>query len=462
MAGKPCMSQFNFYRRMFFIFISIICTVISAVLFSKNAGTVSLKKINMMSWIFWYNFVFQSVIGATLVALKIDNHYLLLNINDTTRINAYWAIMYTIIAFPIGMFVANSIFRTKNVRLLFESYIFKSVESEIKYSAYNIKMLIRLLSLLCILSVIYVLYVLNEIPLLKMIFEPDFDFLGFRIAASRSFAGNEYIKNLFAIFLTPIMSYIMYVYYCRSKNRIDRNWFLCMFIFSILIITYDFEKAPIVAYLLGFFFIRVYLKGTVSYRILMCFFIPMFVLLFFIYITIMHNSTFNIFELFSYNSGIVGRIVLTQIAGTFLSFDFFPSTINFIGFSSFSQYLSDILNIPYFDRAARLIMEQVNTEGVIMGRAGVVNSLFVAEAWANWGVIGLIISPIYVGFLVQSLYLFFLKSSKTPLFIGFFAYYSVKGSIMGGINDYFYNVSFIFGLFILILICTFSKALDKN
>ncbi len=87
-----------------------------------------------------------------------------------------------------------------------------------------------------------------------------------------------------------------------------------------------------------------------------------------------------------------------------------------------------------------------------MGIAGVVNSLFIGEAWANFGIYGVLIAPLYVGFLIQSLYLFFLKSKKTPFLLALFVSFSIKGAITGGFNDYFYNVNFIFLLFVFLSI----------
>ena len=69
-------------------------------------------------------------------------------------------------------------------------------------------------------------------------------------------------------------------------------------------------------------------------------------------------------------------------------------------------------------------------------------------AWANFGICGVIVAPLYVGFLIQSLDLFFLKSKKTPFLLALFVSFSIKGSITGGFNSYFYNINLFFLLFV--------------
>ena len=49
-------------------------------------------------------------------------------------------------------------------------------------------------------------------------------------------------------------------------------------------------------------------------------------------------------------------------------------------------------------RSARVIMEYLNPEGVVSETTGVMNSLYMAEAYANFGNLGLLLSPIIVGF----------------------------------------------------------------
>lgn len=435
---------------MLYFLIALFSAIISGKCFKQACGTISIYRPNMMSWIYYYEFVLLTLIGSVLVACKVDNHYMINKLmDDSSRIVGLYAIIYTLVFFPLGMKFANFIFHEKRVDLLFKKYTASPIQYEKKYNDHNVRILLILLSGISVCSVIYVLCVLGDIPFLRFFETSKFlNFTEFRIEASRNFQGNEYIKNLFALSLTPILSYVAYGYKLRDNTFFTKVWFYVMFLFTVLILTYNFEKAPILFYLLGFVFYRVYWKGSISKKMIVVTCLSLFILIVGMYSVLMFETNVDFSILFNYNSGIFGRLLLSQGAGTFLSFDMFPDVHSHIGLSSISEFMSNFLNLEYSERSSRVIMEQVNPNGVKMGVAGVMNSLFIAEAWANFGICGVIVAPLYVGFLIQSLYLFFLKSNKSPFLLALFVSFSIKSSITGGFNDYVYNVNFLFLLLV--------------
>jgi hypothetical protein len=84
------------------------------------------------------------------------------------------------------------------------------------------------------------------------------------------------------------------------------------------------------------------------------------------------------------------------------------------------------------------------------GTAGVINSLFIGEAWANFGLTGVLIAPIYVGFLIGFFYGLLIRLPKTPLLIAIFVHFSYKSSVTGGINNYLYEAGILL-FFIIVL-----------
>jgi hypothetical protein len=95
-------------------------------------------------------------------------------------------------------------------------------------------------------------------------------------------------------------------------------------------------------------------------------------------------------------------------------------------------------------------MEYVNPNGIAANTAGVVNSLFVAEAWANFGIFGVIFSPLIVGLYIGLIFQFFLKLSKNSVHIGVLCYLSINlpGMITGGFNEFIYPIPIFIILFI--------------
>ncbi len=421
--------------------VSFCVLLLSYFLFNKVSGSLRLTQLNMISWVFFYNLILQSFIASVLVVNELDDHYMINKIqHEESRVYGWLAIQYTMIMLPLGMLFAVYLFGYKNNRRLFQDYVHRDITPALSIKDSYIRLPLYFLYTVSVLSVIYVLYSLKTIPLSGIILGFGHEVLaGLRVEASRDFEGNLYVRNILALGLTPILSYIAYGYYRMTKSKADFLWFIILFIASFLILTYNIAKAPFVQYLLGFVFLTILIKGSVKRKTLLIVAGSILILLVIVYVSVM-GADFSI--LFDYNTGIVGRILLGQSAGTYLSFDLFPRSIDHIGFSSVSGVLNEIANIEGSERAARLIMEKVNPKGVELGIAGVINSLFVAEAWANWGAIGVLLAPFYVGIIIQVLFMFFLTRTKTPLLLGLFTYFSYNGSVTGGVNDYIYNAGY--------------------
>ena len=102
---------------MLYLQIALLAVILSGILFKKASGTISLYRPHMMSVIFYYYFVLQNAIGAVLVINGVDNHYMIDMLQyQSSRSYGYWAILYTMIMFPIGMLLANSIWKKGKTR----------------------------------------------------------------------------------------------------------------------------------------------------------------------------------------------------------------------------------------------------------------------------------------------------------------------------------------------------------
>ncbi|MGV3763839.1 oligosaccharide repeat unit polymerase [Parapedobacter sp.] len=439
-----------------YIVVGIAVLFISVAFFKRAAGTLNPLKLNMISWIAYYNIFLQCFFSALLVVYSVDDHYQISKIsNPASRVMGYWAIMYTMILFPTGMLLASKLFGVKPKILLARYTSSPIVPLSSKRDSY-LRFPLYLISVLCVGAVAYTYVMMREIPILQLLSGGDALLLaGLREEVGREFAGNTILRNVFGILLTPIISYIAYCYYRMTNSRKDCIWFWVMFVLSVLILTYNIAKAPVILYFLGFLFLRIYEKGQIKKWVLVGSGLGALCILLVMY-SFLSPSDSEI--LFGLNFGIPGRILLSQSTGIYYSFDTFPVYHDFLGFSSFSQ-LTSVLGIEPSERSARVIMERFHPGAVDAGTAGVANSLFIAEAWSNFGWAGLLVSPIYVGFLVQTMYVFFLKMKKTPLFLGLFVYFSYKGGISGGFNEYLYHPIMVILSFLLLLILFLSKYL---
>lgn len=420
--------------------ISLLVLIISALLFRRVAGSLSFTRLNMISWIFYFELVLMSLIGSVIVIHGWDNHYILGRVQSDARLNGWMAVQYTMIAMPLGMLLALHLNGLKSNRALFHWYISQPMCSAVSARDSYIRLPLYVLSVASLLAVLYTFYVLGEVPILAAIAGGDALSLAIaRADASLGFSGNVYVRNLFGIMLTPILAFVSFGYLKQTGSLGDRIWFFAMLAASCLILTYDLSKGPIVTFALGFLFFKILSGGKVSKSALFAFCGAAFLMLVASYLLVMQVTDPAV--LFSLNSGIGGRILLSQVSGTFFAFEQFPAVHDFIGFSSLSSFISEAMGIADSERSAIVMAKIFNPAGAEEGSPVVMNSLFVAEAWANFGLIGVLIAPVYVGMFIQLVFLFFLRSRKTPVLVGVLAYLSLRLPVTGGINDFIYAPS---------------------
>lgn len=428
---------------MEYFIISFIVLLISYYLFKKVSGSLKLTQLNMISWIFYFNLIGQMFISSVLIVNGLDDHYVINKIaNQDSLLYGYLTIQYSMIMIPLGMLTVVYLFRYKYNTNIFQKYVHSEIKPLLSIKDSYIRYPLYVLSLICILSVLYVLTKLDTIPIAAIIQGAGAEALGLiRQENSRGFQGNVYIRNIFALGLTPIVSYIAFAYYKMTKSKFDMVWFLSLAIATCLILTYNIAKSPLIFYLFGFLFLNILINGSVKKSTFYSFIGIILFLLIIIYIVI--SEVTDPASFFDIDSGILGRVLFSQAAGLYSIFDIFPKQVDFLGFSSMSSLINDIFNLQDSERSARIVMQYMFPSKVNAGTAGVMNSLFVAEAWANFGLVGLLIAPFYVGMFLQAIFMFFITSKKTPLLLGIFAFLSYRTPIVGGFNEFIYNITLI-------------------
>ncbi|MFT5070411.1 MAG: hypothetical protein ACI8V8_000371 [Chitinophagales bacterium] len=439
---------------------SLAVLICSFFLFKKASGSMAFSKLNMLSYLFYVPMFAMSFLGAVFIVLKLDDHYLINKLRyDETRLIGWLAVLYTMIMLPAGMLLAKRIFFKGSIQKSFEHFAQKPVIYLLGKNELILKSILIGLSLFGSLVMIYTFYSIGMVPILEMFKGNSEELARIRILASREFSGNIYLRNIFALQFLPLLSFVAFAYYQKSKSLLDLSWFLITFFSALMILSYDLQKSPMAMFLTGFVFYIVWVNGKIALHKL-AFIVFLFIgIIASFYIGFGNENIAHIF--LSYNTGASGRILFSQLAGTFFSFEFFDSMKEFIGFNSMSKLVNNF-GIEYAERAGRLIMEVINPKGIKEGTAGVQNTLFIGEAWANFGFLGLLLSPVYVGFMIGSLFYTLMRLPKTPLLIGIYVFFSYKTAIIGGFNDYLYNVSTlsVFVLFGLILI--YSSKLSKS
>lgn len=440
---------------MFFIKIifSILLIFIITKLFKRAAGSLSPIKLNTFSLSYYTIFVY-CVIGSIIIFLGFRNHYLIEKVSEESINITNIALFYTFLALPISLIVSNYFFGIKNYEKFYVDYLNKKViiNSRTEKKAY---ILVYILSILGIFSFLYMFYKIGYIPLFRAMFG-NIDKNLVKIQVSRNFSGNEYIKNLLVLNMIPTLSHVSYIYYRTTLKNRWKFLFIILFIFSIFSKTYNLEKSPIIIYLFQFFLIEILIGNVKSMNILYKYIFNLSILFIIIYyFTSNYHGRF-----FTIQSGPLGRLLLTQIATGYLHFQAFPNYYNYLNGASFPKSISWIFGASNSgNRSGRIVMELFNPNSVADGTAGVMNSIFIAEAYANFGYLGVLISPWVVGFIISFISNFIILQNKTPLSIAAYVVIMITytNALVGGFVDFVYNIGVIFIMLILISISIISN-----
>lgn len=434
--------------------ITVFCVIVSFRLFKIASGTMSVRKLNTVSYVFYFQLVTSAIVASLLLATgKLDYHPYSEPISYGVKVESWAWVMYSILIMPLGMLLVNRFFKI-SPQSDFNGYVKEKVilpDSD-KY----LKFIVGGILVFSVLTLWYIIEKSVVIPLFTMI-KGDTHLASIqRVMIRYEFGGIEYIRNFFGAMLIPVFSYYLFVVAYVKRRIFYFVAFTIQFLFAAFIFMYDLQKAPIAFYLIGYIILLTLLKGGISRKQLLFFGgVPM-ILILFAYQMTTGASAFRLF--YEYDSAFYGRVFLTSYFAFPLSLELFPDIITEPTY--YSGIPTAILN--YFDieniESARRLMMYMNPEGVESGSANLFSGYYLAEAWANYGYVGLVFSPIIVGMVVQTVHAYLLSHPKKVLIMAFYAYISIKWLLGTGV------VSFIFLKIILypfVFYIIIKKVLEK-
>ena len=438
---------------------TVILTVLSISLYKKAAGTLSLIKLSPISLTFYFFLVF-SVIGTTLVAMGNEYHHMMRYMrHGDIKILAWFLVMILFVSFPAIILGLNKLFKYNPMS--FHKYTEKKVSLSINRDAEFIALAIA--TVLCVGAVVYTFLKIgiSDNPLLNAIRGADSTQLAFlRNKANNMFPGNEYIRNIFAVGLTPIISYMAYILLRETKQKRFLALFGILFIAGNLIAIYNLEKAPILIYWGTFVILSLFYGDKLKWRYLIALGILAAAAIVVMYVVIAGSPLSKIFSF----AGPINRIILTTPIAFILHLEVFTYRSLLLGGASVPGVVGRIFfGNDNVIRSGRAVMEVVNFEGIRNGTAGVYNGLFLGEAFANFGNLGIFIALIHVPIMFFLMNLIFVKLKKTPITIALFAYYTVSFlfTLHGGYTDYIFNTMWVIVAVVGAAMTIFIKVLEK-
>jgi hypothetical protein len=440
------------------LLVSAIVFAVSFFLFSKAAGTLSLRKLNTVSYVFYVQIVLFAFVGSILVATgAADFHYLIEPVEDDTKIYAWLGVLYSMIAMPFAMILLNMSFNIR-MKKKFQDYI----EMPVMFRQGRVLSLVTLLlfALLSVAVLDYTFTHVEEVPLFTALEGDKKAAAVQRITVRREFKGIEHIPNLLGYLMMPIFAYYAAIYAFLKRKAIYWILFFFCFVTSSLFLLYDTQKAPVVFFLLGFAILNTLVNGGISLKRLILYSTISIVLLVAGYSLTTEKNPFQ--QVFDIKSALWSRVFITEYGGYVLSLEYFPDIIKeptwHIGLPSFVLKYFGLSNIE----SARLLMMTVNPEGVQKGEANLVSSYYLGEAWANYGWAGLLLAPFIVGIVIQSVHIFLLKNPKEPLILSFYSYMTVRWLLNSGFVSFLYLKIILYPFLLYLLFQTLMKLLSNK
>lgn len=438
------------------ILITVGVFLLSTFLFRKAAGTLKLTKLNMISTIYYYILAF-SLIGGSLVFIGMREHYLIIKVKQESSFDlAYFCLAYCVIAFPLTLLVMKKIigsFGRKGDTAYF-------IESSIDINSNMVRIQGFVLILICIstAATAYVFSRLGYIPVVSMFTGGNVSQL--RQSGNRFFQGNQYIKNIFMTLLTPFVSYLCYIYCRITRTKAWTVMFIYTALLSVVVLTYDFSKSPIITYLLGLYIIEVAIGNISSNKWIRRLIIAGMGIILFFYVIMLGAGN----QLFSVYTGPVGRVLFTQIATLFLHIEAFPAAHAFLNGSSFNSWMSYFIPAASGERSGRVVMEIYNAAGIKEGTAGVMNTIFIGEAYANFGIAGVLAAPVIFGIVIGFFAYFLPAVRKTPATLLLYAQLTLTFTMIveGGFVDIIYSATVICYIAITVMICFATGTSDQD
>lgn len=440
------------------VVVILIALAYSLYFFYKSAGTLNLEKANIVLFIGGLFFV-QTFLGIALIMLGFDKHYTLNRLMDreSSITDMFYVVMVVAVLFPAAIYLFMRLFKA-NPNIRYHEFLQKKTEWA------DSRLLFWLVvgaSVMCIGLLVAFLIKAGYLPLYKMFFHNEsFDMGLERARMGRLYVLNQYVTNIMIHTAIPVMAY--FTFSCALASKAPKWWIMTaiLFVASVIVKTYNFAKGPIVTFMLGYLFILIYHNGKIKLKWLVAFGAGGIAIL-----TIAYFALGTPVDFTDIYNGIWGRLLFTQVGTLSYNFDLFPQYVPFLQGRSFGRLL-----LPLFGfapdaqiRSGRLIMEIYGSSGVYEGSAGVMNSVFFGEAYANFGWGGVLFSVVWVAFIIAAVFALCIKMRKTPATVAMFAYFTVyiANATQGGFVDFVYNVSWFMVLGAL-LVCHYLFVLSQK
>ncbi len=379
---------------------SALLCVVSCWFMQYLIGLFNLRRMTIPG--FWYL--------TYLVMIFIPSFFVFFEKDNDARYWYLFSVESLLITVPAGIFLANRLLLFNRGEI--EAYFNMPIqEKESFVSTYLVLLMVAIgLTVLYLLEVdriplFYIMTHSGEYYLLAQLREDSFKLLD-----SRFIYGYSVLRSA----LYPFLIIISIGHYLHSGQR---NWLFLFLITLILGIFYNalsIAKSPVaLIFLLIFIFLYLFNGGTLT-RKSKIMAIPV-TLGFPLFVVYMISSIETSFELII--DAILKRLFFAPANGLYYYFEVFPDRIGYLHGLSVRP-LAFLMNESVFD-TANFVSTYMNYKGSPSGSA---NVAFIGNMNADFGMVGVLMGGVVVGFVMQYAQIYLLRAKKTILCVSVYAF----------------------------------------
>ncbi|EOC9225180.1 O-antigen polymerase [Enterobacter hormaechei] len=229
-----------------------------------------------------------------------------------------------------------------------------------------------------------------------------------------------YIGAVFKSF-SVVCVYYYFIEFMKSNRR--KLYFIVSFLSCALCLTLDLQKAPIFLVFINLFFIYIYYKKINIKALFFLVFVIFLLTLSVVFITGSDNPINSLISIFD-------RVLFGQNQAMYYMFQYLSPDLNGFLYNFYFSSLTEASSIPPNMKVIEFIPYYFGNDTLVN-----VNTFIVGDAWAFFGIPGVILSPFLVAFIffAQSWFFSYLKRFSYVIFtsvaISFFSFYPINRSL---------------------------------
>ena len=259
--------------------------------------------------------------------------------------------------------------------------------------------------------------------------ESDLEKVQLRSYMNNAFEGKHHRYSLFMRDFLSIVSVAFFGQWLVKKNYFTLTMFILSLIICVFSMVMSIEKGPIIWYLFSLFLIYTIIRYQGRYKLKHLAIISFFgfFLVGFMYIYFMNIEDFWTGITFG-----ISRLFTGQMESLYHYLTIFPEEVEFLGGRSFPNPGGFFSYKPV--SVTILVHSIIYPEMFIKGVVGSSPTFFWGEMYANFGYLGIIIPPFFVGYLLYWINILIFRLPMTPIFLSFFIWIIMHYRTLSGVS----------------------------